>query len=430
VISADASTLELAPRRTPVVPASESTTSSPLSTTSSPLSTTSSPLEDAVPDLFGPDSFGPAPGEVIDASLLDPGVATVPPKASAMPKGALPDNPGIPSEAFKVPQAPAPPADAAPPAEEKGSRVGVLLLLFVLVLATAGVAAWQLGLTDGFVDVVGPYLGLDDSTTQPAAERAAPPVPVKAADAEPVPAEAADAAEPAEAAAVAAPEASANAAAAAEAEKPVNPALVKLKVISVPKGAFVSVNGKGAGRTPLTLEYAPGTKLSLFSKARGFLPRRQQVVVDQSQAQVKLVLSPLPYVLEVVTDPPGASASAVGGGQVTTPGKLTFRSMPASRKVVISKDGYVSVTKSMGRSSFVEEKSRMSASIKVTLAKDDASAPAEPASAAPVEAVTPSEPKAPEPVEVKEEAAAPTPAAPEPVEAPAPPSEPTTAAAP
>ena len=81
VISADASTLELAPRRTPVVPASESTTSSPLSATSSP-------LEDAVPDLFGPDSFGPAPGEVIDASLLDPGVATVPPKASAMPKGA------------------------------------------------------------------------------------------------------------------------------------------------------------------------------------------------------------------------------------------------------------------------------------------------------------------------------------------------------
>ena len=126
----------------------------------------------------------------------------------------------------------------------------------------------------------------------------------------------------------------------------------------------------------------------------------------------------------------GASASAVGGGQVTTPGKLTFRSMPASRKVVISKDGYVSVTKSMGRSSFVEEKSRMSASIKVTLAKDGASAPAEPASAAPVEAAVPesSAPTAPEPVGVKEEAASPTPAAPEPVEAPAPPSEPTTAA--
>ena len=414
VISADASTLELAPRRTPVVPASESTTSSP--------------LEDAVPDLFGPDSFGPAPGEVIDASLLDPGVATVPPKASAMPKGALPDNPGIPFEAFKVPQAPAPVADAAPPAEEKGSRVGVLLLLFVLVLATAGVAAWQFGLADQLIELAGPYLGLDDSTTQPAAERAAPPLPAKAADAKPAPAEAAVAAESEEAAAVAAPEASTNAPAAAEAEKPVDPALVKLSVISVPKGAFVSVNGKGAGRTPLTLEYAPGTKLSLFSKARGFLARRQQVVVDQSQAQVKLVLSPLPYVLEVVTDPPGASASAVGGGQVTTPGKLTFRSMPASRKVVISKDGYVSVTKSMGRSSFVEEKSRMSASIKVTLAKDGASAPAEPASAAPVEAVTPeaSAPKAPAPVEVKEEAAAPTPAAP--VEAPAPPSEPTTAA--
>ena len=170
----------------------------------------------------------------------------------------------------------------------------------------------------------------------------------------------------------------------------------------------MSVNGKGAGRTPLNLEYEAGTKLSLFSKARGFLARRQQVTVDAAQREVKLVLAPLPYVVEVVTDPAGARASSVGGGEVTTPGELKFRSMPASRKIVISKDGHTTVTKTITRKLFVEEKSRMAASVRVTLAKDGASkAAAEPA---------------PAPAAVKEEppaaASAPSVEPPAPVEAP------------
>ena len=53
-----------------------------------PVVPTASPLENVVPDLFGPavgESFGPAPGEFIDASLLDPGVPTVPPPADPEP---------------------------------------------------------------------------------------------------------------------------------------------------------------------------------------------------------------------------------------------------------------------------------------------------------------------------------------------------------
>jgi uncharacterized protein (TIGR02266 family) len=405
VIAADAMPLEATPPRTPVVPAAEETPASP--------------LETAVPDLFGPDSFGPAPGEVIDASLLDPGVATVPPKASALPKGALPDSGAIPSEAFRVPQAPAPVAVDPPVGETKKSRAGQLFLLMLVVLVGAGVAAWQLGLTDELVKTAAPYLGMEGRA--PSVELAATPAPTTPAPTPVEPAAGAVADEAAEAPEEPGAEAAAEAEAVPAPAEAADPAMVKLQVVSVPRGAFVSVNGKGVGRAPLELEYTPGTKLSFFSKARGFLARRQQVVVDASQPKVKLVLSPLPYIVEVITDPPGASASAVGGGQVTTPGQLKFRSMPASRKLVISKDGYVSVTKSMSRSGFVEEKTRMLASIKVTLAKDGASAPAasEPTSAAETSvAAEPvaAEPTPPEPEAPAEEAKAPARAEPVPSE--------------
>jgi hypothetical protein len=333
----------------------------------------SSPLEQAVPDLFGPDSFGPAPGELIDVSLLDPAVATVPPKASALPRGAVPEVAGLPSEAFKVPQAP--PAVRTMPTEvEKKSRVGMLLVLFVLFLATAGVAVWQLGLAEQLIGLAAPYLGVSEEPVgTPARVLQAAPKPVDSAEAEPV------AQRPAgEEGAADTTTLAEEADQAAAAPKASEAGLVKLNVVSIPNGAFVSVNGKGAGRTPLSLEYEAGTKLSFFSKARGFLARRQQVTVEADKPEVRLILSPLPYVVEVVTDPVGARASAVGGGQVTTPGELTFRSMPSSRQIVISKDGYNTVTKSVSRSSFVEEKARMATSIRVTLSEEGGRAASEP----------------------------------------------------
>jgi len=369
VISAD-SPFTAGARNTPVVPAP---------------SEPASRLETLVPDLFGPDSFGPAPGEVIDASLLDPGVATVPPKASALPRGAMPDSPGIPSEAFRVPQAPAPVGTLPPQVEEKtSSRVGLLIALLLLVLVGGGVAAWQLGFLDDVLEAV-PAFGV--SNDKPVV-KAPPRVDVKP---EPTPV--------AEPAAEAKPEASDEAATAEEAEvvadseaAPSEAGLVKLRVVSVPSGAFVSVDGKGVGRTPLELERKSGAKLALFAKARGFLARRQKVTVDPAQSEVTLVLSSLPYFVEVVTVPPGARASAIGGGEVITPGALKFRSMPSSRKIVISKEGYATSTKSVSRASFVEQKTRMSASVNVALWKEGGSAPAEPAAPTPT-AATP-EPEA------------------------------------
>ncbi|UCH29221.1 MAG: PEGA domain-containing protein [Myxococcales bacterium] len=372
-----------------------------------------------MPDLFGPDSFGPAPGELIDASLLDPAVVTVPPKASALPRGAVPDTPGIPSEAFKVPQAPTPADVQVAGAPKKGSRTWMLLLLFVLLLGAAGAAVWQLGLTDDLMKLAAPYLGTSQELAETTVRVAQPaPEPDEVVEAEPVVDE------------VVAEEATEEDVAEAAPEEAVQPTVatdggvVKFQVVSVPSGAFVSINGKGAGRTPLEVEYEVGTKLSFFAKARGYLARRQRVTVAAGQRQVKLALSPLPWVVEVETEPAGARATAVGGGQTTTPGQLKFRSMSGTKKIVISKDGYGTVTKSVSRLNFVEEKARMAASVRATLVSDGASAPAE-------------RPPSPEPPAVAAETAEPPaaaeaepPAVPEPVEEAPAPSEPTDADAP
>jgi len=344
-------------RQTPVVSASEPV----------------SPLEAEVPDLFGPDSFGPAPGEVIDASLLDPAVATVPPKASALPRGAMPDSTGVPHEAFRVPQAPTPVHDepAAGELDEPKSHTGLLVALVVLLLvAGGGVAAWQLGYLDG---VLPKLTSLAPVTKAPPVIEATRERPVEAAPvAGPSETEAqtqvqTDTEEAGQADAEAADEAETSAA---------DDGVVKIHVTSVPNGAFVSINGKGMGRTPLDVEYEVGDKLSFFAKARGFLARRRTLSVDTETTSVKLVLPTLPYEVEVSSNPSGASASAVGGGQVTTPGTLTFRSMPASREIVISKDGYSTMSVRVPRASFIEEKTRMFSTVSVTLARQAASAAA------------------------------------------------------
>jgi len=379
VVARDASSAFLAEKRqTPVVPA-----------------VTAPPPTSVVPDLFGPDSFGPAPGEFIDASLLDPAVPTVPP----------PGAPGIPAEAFQVSQRTEPVWTTAPTAEKKVSSVWIVLLALVLVLAAGAVAAWQLGFADDLMDLAAPYLGrsLDQEDAVKEPPQVAQPVAGSAVQPEEVTA----AAQPAEDVVVAdEAEAKEDAEPGAEAApaKATQAGSMSFQVTSRPPGAFVSVNGKGVGRTPLELDYEVGTKLSLFSKARGYLARRQKITVQTDQEAVNLVLAPLPYVIQVVTNPPGARASAVGGGEVVTPGALRFRSMPDSRAIVVSKDGYKTANASVARADFIEEPRRMAASVNLTLQKDGAAGPTEPA-ASTEETATPDPASAePPPSEVKAEA--------------------------
>jgi uncharacterized protein (TIGR02266 family) len=352
--------------------------------------------ESRVSDLFGPDSFGPAV-DSIDPKLLDPDTATVP------PPGSVPEAPGIPEEAFKLPQSSEPVWTMRPTETEPETRGWMATLLLALLVCAAGVAAWQLGLADGLIDRATAMLG--QSNAQPQA-------PAKVA---PTPAEAVAVAEEA----TAEPDAEATPAVADKEPAPAAEATsaVKFEVVSRPAGAYISVNGKGVGRAPVELEHEVGAKLSIFSKARGYLPRRQRITVEADQPKIELVLSTLPFVVDVITNPLGASATSVGGGQVSTPGSLKFKSMPAARKIVISKDGYKTVTKSVSRANFVEEPRRMAATVSVSLEPDGSEARAEPTPSEP--AAEPAPEPAAEPAPEPEAKAAPEPAAPA-DEAPAP----------
>jgi uncharacterized protein (TIGR02266 family) len=385
------------------------------------------PLETEVPDLFGAgaaDSFGPNPGEVIDAQLLEPD--------SVNPSAAVPEAPGIPREAFKVPQATEPVWTTRPTPPKKARPVLLFVLFAALVVAGVAVAAWQAGFVD---QVIASLVPEKAPPAQP--KRAAKPAPAPAVmDQEPL-AEA-PAAEEAPAEEVAAADAEPVVAEAASAEaKPVeavDSGTMKFQVLTKPAGAFVTVNGKRVGRTPVDLEHEVGSKLSIYTKIRGYLGRRQQLVVAEGQQAVELALVPLPYVVEVLSSPSGATASSVGGGVTDTPGELRFRSMPRSRKIVVLKEGYESATAFVKRAAFTEETQRMFATVNVSLqekgAAPSASEPTPSESEAEVpKATEPTEAKAPAaPLEVEAEPE--PPAAPKAVEEPPMPSEPAPAEAP
>ncbi len=399
VIAKDAMSPLLAERRaTPVVPADD---------------TTGRQFEDSVPDLFGPesvDSIGPAPGEVIDVKMFE--------SDRVKGRAPVPEAPGIPSEAFKVPQAPEPVWTTRPTPEKKARPGLVIVLIAVAALAGLGVLAWQLGVVDGLIAAIAPT---ESPSAEPArvAEPVAAPVikPEEAATEAPGAQEAAaqGAADEAQATAEASAEAAPAEAAPSEA---VDTGIMKFEVVSEPPGAFVSVNGKRAGRTPLEIEHEVGTKLSIYAKIRGSLGQRQKVEVVAGQEPVSFQFVPLPYVLEVVTSPAGATASAVGGGVVTTPGELQFNSMPRSRRVVISMDGYETANTSVLRRSFTEETGRMFGTVNVKLRKEGAKPSPKAAEPAPTEAKA-EQPAEAAPSEVKPKAE--PPAAPKAVEqAPAP----------
>ncbi|KPK13477.1 MAG: hypothetical protein AMJ62_15030, partial [Myxococcales bacterium SG8_38] len=333
---------------------------------------------------------------------------TVPPRAANAPDPV--SNAG---EVFKVPKAAPPVEDPGRATERRRTRGWLALLLLVLLVFAAAVAALRLGLLDDFIDRWVPDLSIADAPAGVSSFVAQPVPPAASTDrASKVSSRREDA--PAQPVAVEEEEPVERAAATKETKSAQAPpaAMAKLKVVSIPTGAFVSVNGKGAGRTPLELEHEVGSELWIFSKARGFLGRRERVVVQAGQEPVKMVLLPLPYVIEVVTDPPGAQVRVTDAGEFVSPGTLDLGVASRSRKIVISKDGYKTVTKSVTRASFIEEPRSMKASISVALEPEGASRPrqgnedeasAGPAAVEPVPGAEESAPQAAEPPPVSNE---------------------------
>lgn len=350
-------------------------------------------LETEIPDLFGPDiasSFSPpdgvepAPGELLDSSLLDPAVPTVPPPAG------VPTGPGIPVEAFKPPTTRAPVADnpyaagdasgaPAMPKEPPSNALKKVLpwLAAALVVAAGAFAGWKFGAVDQMKELAAPYIGdeievIEEPEALPvvAAQPEAPSEPAPEAPSEPAPAPSNAAAEPA-----------------VESDEAAPSGPVRLEIQSRPARAFVSVDGKPAGRAPITLTLKPGDEVTLVGRARGYQSKTRTITAEPGVGTVTLALPTLPYVVEVSSEPSGARATAVGGGEITTPGQMRFKSMLSPVSIVIAKDGYQTVTKTVARSDFREETKRRVTSVRATLVAE-AAAPDDPSAGSVVEGQT------------------------------------------
>jgi hypothetical protein len=90
-----------------------------------------------------------------------------------------------------------------------------------------------------------------------------------------------------------------------------------LDIASTPGGARVLLDGREIGHTDLAGARIPPGGGTLRLELEGFEP--QEVRVRKGDGPVRAVLAPAPYVVQVVTDPPGAEALLNGVSKGTTP---------------------------------------------------------------------------------------------------------------
>jgi formylglycine-generating enzyme required for sulfatase activity len=116
-------------------------------------------------------------------------------------------------------------------------------------------------------------------------------------------------------------------------------------ISSVPEGATVSVDGKPAGHTPLTIELPEG-RYRLEINADGFKTWRTQLAVGLNQPQkiTDIRLQPADGTLALQTKPPGANVTIGQKFVGKTPLKVQL-SANSQHEIRISKAGYEKVSR-------------------------------------------------------------------------------------
>ncbi len=116
------------------------------------------------------------------------------------------------------------------------------------------------------------------------------------------------------------------------------PGKAVLQVVSVPPGADVSVDGELKGVTPFELEVPLGEHRIGLSKA-GYADHEEVLAFESERLRtVTVELSPKSAVLEIQSDPPGATVFVEGREQGTTP--LVVETPPGRYLVAASKTGH------------------------------------------------------------------------------------------
>jgi serine/threonine protein kinase len=128
---------------------------------------------------------------------------------------------------------------------------------------------------------------------------------------------------------------------------PAPPLMSELAINSVPEGAQVQVDGRGAGFTPLALaNLSPGQHLVVLSKTGYAVESRSVLVRGGTRATMAVSLNQLAAVAAIGSQPPGAAIIIDGRdtGKVT-PARLVVGQ--GNHSLVLRKAGYLQTSSSM-----------------------------------------------------------------------------------
>ncbi len=128
-------------------------------------------------------------------------------------------------------------------------------------------------------------------------------------------------------------------------EIPLRPGWGTVSIDSVPPGADVRIDGKDAGRTPLTIEPLAGAH-ELEFRLDGWKPatRRIEIAAGQTDSLAPVALERIDGTLSVVSDPPGATVTVDGEFRGRTPASFPLVS-EKEYAIRISRAGYGDVVR-------------------------------------------------------------------------------------
>lgn len=157
---------------------------------------------------------------------------------------------------------------------------------------------------------------------------------------------------------------------AAAPEKPAEPAAapvhVTFEVNSEPRGAEVAVDGKSVGATPVTLSLMSQATVELKVRSAGFATKIEKVTPAPGMAPLQIALAPLPYVLSITTDPPGAIVK-VGEQKVESPAPLDLGHIDGPVTASIEREGFQRMSRSVRLDEFRERDGTLRAELSVSL---------------------------------------------------------------
>ena len=145
------------------------------------------------------------------------------------------------------------------------------------------------------------------------------------------------------------------------------PAMVSVRIVTRPPGATVRVDGEERGEAPLQIDLPEGREVLVEAKLAGHRAVAQRWTPGPGETRLRLALAPLPVVVAVRSEPPGARVR-IEGQRVTAPGELTLPARPTRPvRLVATLDGYRRTVVKLAPDAFREQGEALRAEVTVKL---------------------------------------------------------------